>query len=324
MSYLLQAGRGQLALIQHARPIPEVLRDEKTPPRIRELLAEISAIKKYGEENGLKPTRNYTDYVKLNREAAVWVVSACESLRFRSKEWKFPIVGSFPYLGWFDLDGAKEFASELRAEGWDVDVRGARAYSTLGWFRDSILSSMIPPGPEALGELINVVLHESVHATIYIPGQAYFDESLASFVADRMTPVYLEKLKGARSPELEAYQRENVEGEGRQKVLHETYLELEKLYSSSLSDAEKAGKKKEILTGLKTRLQLKREINNATLIQFKEYHSGKQDFDGLFEACGRDWKRFLGAAAKLTEESFSKGQQEDLAPVLGKLAQTGC
>src|SRR5205814_2292022 len=98
---------------------------------------------------------------------AVWVVSACEPLRFHSKEWGFLFVGSFPYLGWFDLENARRFRDELRAEGWDADLRGAAAYSTLGYFRDAVLSSMIPEGDEALGELVNVVLHESVHATLY-------------------------------------------------------------------------------------------------------------------------------------------------------------
>src|SRR4029078_3952588 len=135
-----------------------------------------------------------------DRPAAVWVVSACEQLRFRSKEWHFPIVGSFPYLGWFDLEQAKAFADELRAESWDVDVRGAHAYSTLGWFRDAVLSTMIPEGKEALGELVNVVLHESVHATVYIEGQAFFNESIASFIADRLTDHYLIQTRGNKSP----------------------------------------------------------------------------------------------------------------------------
>src|SRR5690606_34569810 len=140
-----------------------------------------------------------------DREAATWVVSACESLSFKPKQWRFPIVGSFTYLGWFDHPSAEEYAEELRKEGWDVDVRGAAAYSTLNWFRDPVLSTMIPRGKHDVGSLVNVVLHESVHATIYLKDQAYFNESLASFVADRMTFDYLSEKYGETSEEWKAF-----------------------------------------------------------------------------------------------------------------------
>lgn len=321
LGYLVQAGRGQMALINHAKPISEVLKDEKTPPRIKGLLAEIPAIKKYGEENSLKATKNYTEYVKLDRPAAVWVVSASEPLRFKSKEWNFPIVGSFPYLGWFDLKDGREFASELRKEGWDVDLRGAAAYSTLGWFRDAILSSMIPDGPEALGELVNVVLHESVHATFYINGESYFDESIASFIADKMTPVYLEKTRGKDSSELHAYEQGVSESARIRKRLHEAYLALKDLYASPLSDAEKLERKNKLLAELRTDIKAKRELNNATLIQYKAYNTGGKEFEELYQACKGDWTRFWGAIKHLTRESFREGQQENLLPVLAPLKE---
>jgi predicted aminopeptidase len=315
--YLWQAGRGQLAMLNRARPIGEVLRDEKTPPRIRELLAEIEPIKKYGEGLGIKPTRNYTEFVKLDRPYAVWVVSGSEKLRFRAKEWSFPFVGSFPYLGWYDLEDARRFAASLKEEGWDVDLRGARAYSTLGWFRDAVLSSMIPPGPEAFGEVVNVILHESVHATLYVSGQSFFDESVASFVADRLTPEYL-KARGKHA-ELEAYQKGIKDSEAARRRLHEAYESLDQVYRSQATDAEKLTKKTALLTALQTELGWKREITNATLFQYKTYNTGTPDFEGLFAACGSDWGRFWSVLMTLGPESFSKPQQEDLAAVLGPL-----
>lgn len=328
LGYLWQAGRGQMALINRARPIEEVLRDEKTPPRIRKLLAEIPAVKSFGEESGLKPTKNYTEYVKLDRPAAVFVVSACERLRFKAKEWSFPVVGSFPYLGWYDIGDARRFAAELSAEGWDVDVRGAPAYSTLGWFRDAVLSSMIPEGDEALGELVNVILHESVHATLYISGQSFFDESLASFVADRLTPRYLKNLRAPGAGETEeekAYLRAVDWGEKRRRRLHEAYEELSKLYASSVSDDEKLTRKNRILSGLREELKIKREISNATLMQYKTYNTGEKEFEGLYAACGGDWRRFFARLRALEQKgAFGKEQQEDLRSVLGPLAAGGC
>jgi predicted aminopeptidase len=320
VSYLAQAAQGQLSLFNHERPIEEVIKDEKTPTRIKLLLAEIPSIKKYGEANGLKPTKNYQDYVQLDRNSAVYVVSACEPLKFQSKEWGFPIVGKFPYLGFFKLDMAKDYAKDLKAEGLDVDLRGASAYSTLGWFRDPILSSMIPEGDQAYGELVNVVLHESVHATLYIGGQAYFNESLAVFVADKLTVKYITEHKGPDSPQLNAYVKGNTQYEDNDKYLHGVYEKLDALYKSPQTDAEKLEEKKKILDEAQTKLQWKREINNATLIQFKEYSEGMGAFETVYKACGSDTERFLKVLSSLNGASFSKSQQSDLDPVLLPLA----
>jgi len=187
--YLLQAAGGQYELVHVARPLSVVKDDPGVPLRIRALLAKVPAIKRYGQLNGLTPTGNYERYADLKRPAAVWVVQGCKSLAFEPSRWEFPIVGTVPYLGFFDEKGARAFAAELSAAEpeLDVTVRTAAAYSTLGWFRDPVLSTMIPEGPEAFGELANVILHESVHATVYVKNQSAFDESLACFIADELT-----------------------------------------------------------------------------------------------------------------------------------------
>jgi predicted aminopeptidase len=120
--YVAQAGCGQLDLMLRARDIGAAARDPRVPPHTRQLLSLVPEIKRFGEENSLRPTGNYHRYVELDRPAAVWVVTASEPLRFRSKTWWFPVVGTVPYLGWFDRAEAHDLAEELRAEGWDADV----------------------------------------------------------------------------------------------------------------------------------------------------------------------------------------------------------
>jgi predicted aminopeptidase len=313
-----------MELLNKAKPIPEVVQDERTPARVRRMLGEIPEVKKFGEAHGIKPTQNYTEYVKIDRSAASYVVSACKPLKFESKEWHFPIVGDFPYLGWFDLDGAKGMAADLKAEGWDVDLRGARAFSTLGWFRDAIVSTMISEGDDALGYLVNVVLHESVHATIYIKGQAYFNESIASFVADHLTVDYLTKTRGKDSPELASYQKSEVYGQEYEKKMREAYEALAALYASKKTDTEKLAEKAAILKKLMEDVQAKRDINNATLIQFKTYATGTKEFEDVLASCGGDWSKFLKTLLRLTPESFQHSQQEDLGSVLKKVASEGC
>lgn len=319
MHYLLQASRGQLALFSHARPIAEVLKDERVSPRIKGLLGEVESIKAFGEKRGLKPTKNYTDYVNLDRPAAVWVVSASEVLDFKAKVWKFPLVGSFPYLGWFDLEDAKNFATGLKREGWDVDLRGASAYSTLGWFRDSILSSMIPEKEDALGALVNVVLHESVHATLYIEGQSYFNESLASFVADQLTLEYLGEKVGPQSVEYSSYVEATARSERIQREFVQTHHKLSQLYGSSASDAEKRAKKEALLAELKSSIGFKRDVNNATLLQYKTYNTGFDEFSAVLKKCGNTFPAFFKLLSHLTANSFKKPQDENFSSALAQL-----
>ena len=168
---------------------------------------------------------------------------------------------------------------------------------------------------------MNVVIHESVHATVYISGQAYFIESLASFVADKLTPKYLEEKHGKDSAPALAYlkaERDSLENEKR---LHEAYVVLDAIYRSSKSDSDKLTEKKAVLDELQLKLQWKREINNATLIQFKTYNEGTPEFETVYAACGGDSKRFMAAMASLKKESFSKAQQSELGPVLLPLAE---
>jgi len=322
--YVTQAASGQLSLLSSTRPVADVVKDEKTPPRIKALLGEISAVKAFGESHGLKATGNYVDYVQLDRPAVVWVVSACKPLEFTSKSWSFPVVGEFPYLGWFNRDEARAFARELEQEGLDVDVRGVSAYSTLGWFKDALLSTMISEGNEALGELVNTVLHESVHATLHLNSQAYFNESLASFIADRLTPVYLAAARGGSSVELEAYLSAEDSGRRRRQRMHEAYEALSALYNSTRPELEKRAEKARLLSALKADLQARRELNNATLVQYRTYGTGTEDFAALFASCGEDWPRFLGALRTLGDRSFLRPGQNELSPVLRPLIEKGC
>lgn len=321
--YLFQAAKGQLAICNRARSLEEVLKDERVDRRIRGLLAEIPNIKSYGEKMGLKPTSNYREYVQLEYPAVSYIVSACAELEFKPRLWSFPIVGTVPYLGWFAPSDAKEHAAQLKQEGWDVDVRGTRAYSTLGWFRDPVLSSMIPEGEEALGELASVVIHESVHATLYIKGQSHFNESLAEFIARETTPDYLKSVQGENSVQLKTY----LDGEKRDREvvtrLRKTYEELHALYQSGVSAEEKRTKKNKILSTVKDELGWKRDLNNATIMQFKTYESGEKEFKALFERCGRSVSRFLKLIEVNEEKLFRKDQDEKLDEVLNKLIQLG-
>jgi predicted aminopeptidase len=323
-SYLAQAAYGQDDLSFRAEPIQDVLARKSTNPYTRAMLSLIGDVKAFGEQKGIDATGNYRDYVALDRPVVVYVVSASHPLRFESKTWWFPIVGSVPYLGWFNQRDAERFAKELEDDGWDVDLRGARAYSTLGWFDDPILSSMIRPHPSVVGEMVNVVLHESVHATHYVNSQSAFNESLADWVADTLTDEYLRDRLQVDRWELLTYAETQAAGQARQKRFHEVHDELEKLYASKLSDADKLDRKQRITQRLREETRFFRPINNATLASARTYHGGNDAFEALFEGCARDWSRFWRLIKTVNADSFESPQVRDVGPIVERLAERGC
>jgi predicted aminopeptidase len=322
--YLIQAAGGQYELLHVARPLSHVKEDPAVPPRIRALLAKVPAIKRFGQLNGLTPTGNYGRYADLRRPAAVWVVQGCKSLSFEPRRWDFPIVGTVPYLGFFDEGAARRYAKELALEpGLDVTVRTAAAYSTLGWFKDPVLSTMIPEGPEAFGELANVILHESVHATVYVPSQSAFNESLASFVADELTWLLVVGRGGLQSAEAKAW----LAGEERSarfvKELHRAYEDLDAIYRSARTDDEKRALKEARLTALQQALGLRRRFNNADLAGSRTYDTGRPAFERLRRACG-GLPKLLEAIRSLKETDFTSPQQQQFEDVVDTLAARAC
>ncbi len=322
--YFYQASKGQLSLFNRARPLEQVIQDPRTDPSIAGLLKSVPEIKTYGEKFGLKPTPNYRDYVSLDRDSVVYVVTVCKPLQFEPKIFSFPLVGSFNYLGWFSESDAKDFAKKFEDEGMDVDVRGASAYSTLGWFDDPLLSSMIPMDegratPSARGALVNVVLHESVHATVYINNQSYFNEGLAAFVADILTQKYFKDHQLLETQEWKAYQDSEKRGEEVRARLLKAVADLKIIYDSSASDDVKKEKKLAYLESLQKEYPRFRKITNATLVQYQTYHSTEGDFLALYKRKQEDLGAFMAAIAKLRLENFKQPHQESFGDLLSSL-----
>lgn len=316
--YLTQATGGQLDLLQRARPIDQVLADPDTDPRTAILLAEVGHILDFARAQGLASQGNYQRYVELDRPAVVWMLTASRPLAFEPKNWWFPIVGSFPYLGWFDWRAARRYGAELAGD-WDVAIRPVHAYSTGGWFPDPVLSTMLSDGDDAFRYLTNILLHELVHANVLVYGQSTFNESLASFVGDAMTADYLAARFGAGSAEVQAFALELADEQLRGERLQKAYAELEALYASELPDATKRERKDAITRQLQLDLDLIDQPNNASLSGFATYNAGRAELAALFATCGRDWPRFLALMNTLESDDFPEDQTEDIGPVIDKL-----
>jgi predicted aminopeptidase len=324
--FLAQAAHGQLDLLARAQPIEKVIRDPDTPLRTAMLLAEIPAIKQYGRSYGLSIRHNYETFVLLpegHRSATVWFVGAADPVAFRPVPWCFPIVGCFPGLGWFDEDDAVHFKQQMEAAGYDAVARPASAYSTGGWFPDPVVSSMLGSGDDALPYLANTILHESVHATVLVPDEQFFNESFASYVADALTDQWILQRFGPGSPEDVAWtlgQALNLPRSARRLA---AYHALDAVYkSNNLTREQKLAKKAAIIDELVADLHLRQRPNNATLNETKLYEGGANALRAAHRACG-DLRKLVDAAKTLHRSDFQKTLQDDLTPI-GRLLAARC
>jgi predicted aminopeptidase len=312
--YLAQASYGQFDMLRRARPIDQVIADAQTPPWVAALLAEIPSIKVYGAGHGLAVKRNYTTYAALGRTAAVWFVGAADPLSFKPRKWCFPIVGCFAGLGWFDEDDAIKHRIELEQRGYDAISRPASAYSTGGWFPDPVLSTMLSNDIDGFPEFANVILHESVHATILVPDQPFFNESIASYVADVMTDQWVVDRFGQGSPEQVAWLYSQASRQVRTARMFAAYAELDAVYKGKATRDDKLAAKKRIIDELVDEMRLRRRPNNASLIELRVYQAGASALILAHKACG-NLKSMVQVASRMTRADFDKDLQDDLSKV---------
>ena len=121
------------------------------------------------EHLGLHDGGTYTTFVQLDRPFVSYNLTVSPVDAIEPYVWRYPVVGRMPYQGFFSKDAALAARDGFRQAGYDTYLRGVRAYSTLGYFADPILSSMLAY-PD--GALIETVLHEMLHETVWIRGPA--------------------------------------------------------------------------------------------------------------------------------------------------------
>jgi predicted aminopeptidase len=197
ISYGVGQGLGQLKIIREARPVEEFLNDPGFPDSLKSKLRLIQQARQFAIDSlGLHDTDNYKTLYDQKGIELMWLVMACEPFRLKEKRWDFPIVGSFPYKGFFDREKAMKERDVLERDDWDVSIRNPQGWSTLGWFTDPILSGMLRRGD---GDLASLIIHEMVHATIFVKDSSEFNENLASFIGDRGAEEFLLKTFGDTS-----------------------------------------------------------------------------------------------------------------------------
>jgi len=293
VSYGVRQGYGQLTIVWNARPVEEFLTDPSFPDSLKSQLRLIDEIRKFAVDSlGLKDTENYKTLYDQKGEEIMWVVLACEPFQLKPREWKFPIIGSVPYKGFFNRDLAFELKKELESEGYDVIVRNPGGWSTLGWFTDPILSKMLS---RSEGDLANLIIHEMSHATIFVKDSVDFNENLATFIGDRGAEQFLIHKYGIASKEYTTYIQEDRDYLKYVDHMLRGAKTLDSLYGSLLVSEPTENKKKKkqamiqkIVSSMDTlSLELTQSPsgrfkdhlpNNAYFMNFRQYQSQQEVF----------------------------------------------
>ena len=336
--YTLKQGTTMLGYLNSAVPLESLLEtktdggetNNSETEKNRLFVERVQDIRRFAiDELGLSMGKNYTRYVKLDRSYLAAVVSASAADSFTRHEWKYPVVGSMPYKGFFNAADARKEREKLEKRGLDVWIRGVDAFSTLGWFRDPLYSYMRDYSPGILADLI---IHESLHATVFIKNQVQFNEELAEFVGSEGARLYVESRFGADSEEYQDMVKNREESYHYVSFIMELAAELEVLYESGADREEILREKERIISAAQQRFEAEYEsnfagdnyrgfstlpVNNAYLELYRLYHPDDY-ISKLFEQSGRSLSEFIAAAKSLPKKSSGKsGGRELLEQVLG-------
>ena len=325
LAWSLAVDAGHLVRLSAAKkPVKKVLQNPKTPVETRRQLELLDQAKRYARDSlGLKVTKNYSAYVDTGRPVLSWTLQAAQPLELDHYYWKFPLVGSMPYMGFFNKQQGLKTEAKLERQGYDALLRPVPTFA-LPLFSDPATNCMLL-APDAY--LVNLVIHETCHNTISIKGYPAFNENVCEFIGNQGAIGFAEEFSGPDS-ELAVYAR----GFKRDAARYTDFINalagrLDELYASPLAEAEKLTRKAEIFrqaradyqrlcdTEMETdyfRRYLDFEWHNALVVYSQLYFQDQAVLDRVFAAHGRD------LAATI---AFLKGLEQIREDPMGYLRQ---
>jgi len=292
--YLSKLGWHQGLINYYSVSVQEALEEESVRKEAKENIRVIQEVKRYGEESlGLKKTKSYSRIFEV-KGPVLYVVTASEKDQLQLYRWRFPIVGKVTYKGFFALEDALREKQRLDRESYDTYVQGAHAYSTLGWLRDPIFSSMLKWNE---GTLANLILHEMSHGTLYFRDKTDFNEQMATFIGNRGAIHFLREKYGPGSKEVAEAIQAQEDDLLFSRMVEEACGRLSHFYSQDMTREEKLRGRDELFRSIKedfgkTKARFKTghykdfdklELNNAVLMAYQRYFHRLEKFDLLYQ-----------------------------------------
>lgn len=319
LRYYAHVAHGQVALLAKRERVADVVADPRRDARLRERLAQAQEARAFASDRlGLPRNRSYTSYVELGRPYVTWNVFATAEFSVEPLTHCFPFAGCVAYRGYFDRERAEREAARLRAAGDDASIEGAVAYSTLGWFSDPILSSMLRWSDD---ELDGTIFHELAHQQLYVANDTVFNESYASFVQQQGVREW-RAARGQPPPDGGEDERDAAFT----RLVLDLRERLRTLYASERPEADLRRAKQDEFTAFRHRYARLRDaewggsrrydawvngpLNNASLVPFGLYESWVPAFARLFRESGERWEEFHRRARSLAQQPKAERDAE--------------
>lgn len=311
ISYYAQSLEGHVQIMAARKNVAKLIHDPSTPKPLRAKLTSASAIRRFAtEELALPDNNSYRSYVDIGRDNVTFAVFAAPQFSLTPITWCFPVFGCVPYRGYFSPKSAAENAAELQRKGLDVYVSGVTAYSTLGWFSDPLLNTMLRQDDTYIASLI---FHELAHQKVYVNGDFAFNEAFAVAVETTGVRKWL-RATGNRAG-LRRYEANRKRRADFLALISTTRDELKQVYGSPRSPEQMAAAKAATIDRLRMRYRQMRDkrwggyggydawfdspINNAKLAATAVYGEQVPAFIRLFDLCSGDYPRFYASVRRI-------------------------
>ncbi|HEX8549113.1 MAG TPA: aminopeptidase [Cytophagaceae bacterium] len=311
--YGVTQGVGQLTIVWNSRLVEEVLKENNISEDTKSKIRLVQEIRKFAFDSlGLKHSENYTTFYDQKGKPILWILTAAEAYQLKAIEWSFPLLGSFSYKGFFDLERAKREEIPLKQEGYDTSIDEVGGWSTLGWFKDPILSNMLERSP---GSLANLIIHELTHGTLYVKNNVTYNENLANFVGDRGAEMFIYHKFGPNSKELDQYRKRKMLSTKHKELVLQGADRLDSLYKS-FGKQIPISKKQELKSHLIKEISFQiNELHKDYSVKFKE------DLDSLNNTYFLDVKRYNEKQNQF-EEEFKYKFNSDFKKYMAYLRKT--
>jgi predicted aminopeptidase len=326
--FVARSGWQEGRILLARRPLAEVASDPRTPGGRRAQLELVLAARDFAARRlGLAAKNTYTTFSEVGSGPLLYVLSASPRDRLAAYLWHYPLVGGIPYKGFFSAAEARVEERRLARAGYDTYLRPADAFSTLGWFDDPLLSTVLDGDP---AELVATVIHEISHNTVWVPGAAPFNESFADFVGmkgaeaffagrgDRATAarcaalwrdeVRLGAFYGSLAARLEALYDSGLAGPA-------LAARRQRLFGAARADlAGPFGRRLEVYSGAAL---ARRPLNNAALVAERIYRTDLAQFDRLLDGRG-DLRAGVAAIRRALRRPGTRGPRQVLASLAAR------